>query len=136
MKEQARFSYFEFLIIAVVLGVVAIKAVHRFTQASQDLKISRLMDGLHQMRCQLELYKAQHEDKLPPADSFESFKTSLTTKTGQYGPYLRKIPVNPFNNLSTVRFDGQPAGGSFAGWRLDTKTGLLQADDSAAHAGL
>ena len=136
MKEEARWPYVEFLIIAVVLGVVSVEAVPRFTQASRDLKISNLMDELYQMRCQLELYKAQHEDNLPPTDSFESFKTSLTTKIGQYGPYLRKIPVNSFNNLSTVRFDDQPPGSGSAGWRLDTKSGLFQADDSAAHAGL
>jgi len=55
---------------------------------------------------------------------------------GQYGPYIKQIPENPFNNLSTVRFDGQPAGSGSTGWRFDTETGLFQADDSIAHAGL
>ncbi len=136
MRGEARWSYAEILIIVIVLIVASIKSVPRFTQASQELKTSRLMDGLHQMRSQLELYKAQHEEKLPSADSLESFKTSLTTKIGRYGPYIRRIPENPFNNLSMVRFDGEPAGSGSAGWRLDTKTGLFQADNSVAHAGL
>jgi len=136
MNEEARWSYAEILIIVIVLSVVSIKYVPRFTQASQDAKISRLMDGLQQMRSQLDLYKAHHEDNLPPTDLFESFKNSLTTAMGQYGPYIKQIPENPFNNLSTVRFDGQPAGSGSAGWRFDTKTGLFQADDSIAHAGL
>ena len=35
-----------------------------------------------------------------------------------------------------ARFDGEPAGVDKAGWRIDTKTGLFQTDDSAAHAAL
>jgi len=134
MTEEIRWSYVEALIIAVVLGFVAVKAVPQFTQASRESKISKLMDGLQEMRSQLDLYKAQHEDNLPPTDSFESFEAGLTTKIAQHGPYTRKIPVNPFNSFATVRFDGQPAGSGAAGWRLDTKTGLFQADDSPAHA--
>jgi type II secretory pathway pseudopilin PulG len=136
MKEQARWPDIRFLIIAIVLGIVSIRAVPRFTQASRAAKIGKLMDGLHYMRCQLDLYKAQHEDNLPPTDSFESFKESLTTKAERYGPYIKNVPENPFNNLSMVRFDGQPAGSGVAGWRLDTKTGLFQADDGIKHAGL
>ena len=110
--------------------------VPKFTEATQESRTSELIDGLHQMRSQLDLYRVQHENCLPPINSFESFKTSLTTKVGQYGPYVEEIPVNPFNNLNTVRFDGEPAGVGKAGWRIDTKTGLFQTDDSTAHAAL
>jgi len=88
------------------------------------------------MRIRLDLYRAQHEDSFPPSDSFESFEAAMTTKVGKYGPYVKKIPVNPFNNLNTVRFDGEPAGAGKAGWRLDTQTGLFQADNSPVYAGL
>jgi len=88
------------------------------------------------MRAQLDLYRLQHRDHLPPADSFSSFETAMTTKVGRYGPYVKKIPTNPFNNLDTVRFDGEPAGAGKAGWRLDTETGLFQADNDAVYAAL
>ena len=58
----------------------------------------------------------------------------MTTKVGRYGPYINKIPVNPFNNLKTVRFDGEKAGSGEAGWRFDTKTGAFQADNDADYA--
>jgi len=134
MTEETRWSYVKAVIIIVILAIVAVKVVPQFAQASREPKISKLMDGLQQMRSQLDLYKAQHEDNLPLTDSFKSFKAGLTTKMGQHGPYIRKIPMNPFNSLATVRFDGQPAGSGAAGWRLDTKTGLFQADDSPGHA--
>ncbi|OHB55155.1 MAG: hypothetical protein A2173_00280 [Planctomycetes bacterium RBG_13_44_8b] len=136
MRGEARFSYIEILVVVIVLVLVSVKAVPQLTQAGQDARIGRLIDGLQQMRSQLDLYKVQHGDNLPPADSYESFKNSLTTNTGKYGPYIKQIPVNTFNNLPTVRFDDQPAGAGLAGWRLDTKTGLFQADDSVIHAGL
>ena len=135
-EEQARWSYTELIIIAVVLGVVAMRAVPRFTEASPESRVGELIDGVQKMRIQLDLYRAQHCGSLPDVDSFAVFQTAMTTKVGRYGPYVRRIPANPFNNLNTVRFDGEPAGAGIAGWRLDTETGLFQADDSAAHAGL
>ena len=136
MREKNRLSYTEVISIAVVLSVAAMSVVPKFTEATQESRTCELIDGLHQMRSQLDLYCAQHENCLPLVNSFESFKTALTTKVGKYGPYVDDIPVNPFNNLNTVRFDGEPAGVGKAGWRIDTKTGLFQADDSAAHAAL
>jgi type II secretory pathway pseudopilin PulG len=136
MKEKTRLSYVEVVIIASVLCVVTMTVVPKFIEASPESKTSDLIDGLQEIRAQLDLYRAQHEDSLPPVDSFESFKTAMTTKMGQYGSYVKKVPVNPFNNLNTVRFDGEPAGAGKAGWRFDTKTGLFQADNHAAYAGL
>ncbi len=136
MRENARWSYTELIIIAVVLGVVAVRAVPRFTRAGPEFRVGELIDGVQKMRIQLDLYRAQHCGRLPIVDSFEAFEFAMTKKTGQNGSYISKIPANPFNNLNTVRFDGEPAGAGIAGWRLDTETGLFQADDSVAHAGL
>ena len=136
MRENIRLSYAEVITIAVVLSVAAMSVVPKFTEATQESRTCDLIDGLHQMRSQLDLYCVQHENCLPPVNSFESFKTALTTEVGQYGPYVDEIPVNPFNNLNTVRFDGELAGVDKAGWRMDTKNGLFHADDSVAHAAL
>jgi len=134
MRERIRLSYVEVIIIAVVLGVVAMRVVPKFTEASAESKICDLIDGLQEMRAQLNLYRAQHGECLGDFDSFASFQTAMTTKVGRYGPYVTQIPTNPFNNLNTVRFGGEPAGAGIAGWRLDTDSGLFQADNSAAHA--
>ena len=137
MSYKIHFSYVEVMIIAVVLGVAARMIAPQFTEASiEEAKVSELVDGLEAMRAQLDLYRAQHGDCLPPANSFASFETAMTTKAGKYGPYVKKIPTNPFNDLNTVRFDGEPAGAGKAGWRLDMKTGLFQADNEASCAAL
>jgi len=135
MRERDRFFYTEIIIIGAVLGLFAMKVVPRVAEANPESRICELIDGLEQMRAQLDLYRAQHSGYFPDS-SFEVFESAMTTKVGRYGPYVSRIPVNPFNNLNTVRFDGEPAGAGIAGWRLDTENGLFQADDSTAHAGL
>lgn len=136
MRAKIRLSYFEVVIMAVILGVVARTIAPQITRASAETKVSKLVDGLQQMRAHLDLYRVQHGDCLPPTDSFASFEAAMTTKAGQYCPCIKKIPVNPFNNLDTIRFDGESAGSGKAGWRLDTKSGLFQADNEAGYAAL
>jgi type II secretory pathway pseudopilin PulG len=137
MKKGTHFSYIEVIVVAIVLGIAGREITPQFTEASnEEAVICELVDGLEAMRAQLDLYRVQHGDTLPPADSFASFEMAVTTKIGRYGPYVKKIPTNPFNGLKTVRFDGEPAGVGKAGWRLDTKKGLFQADNDAACAAL
>jgi type II secretory pathway pseudopilin PulG len=136
MKTEACLSCIEIMTIVVVLGVIGGAVAPGFTEARTGSKISALVEGLQEMRFHLDLYRAQHEGRLPATDSFALFEVAMTSKTGDYGPYVERIPINPFNNLNMVRFDGEPAGSNKAGWRLDTKTGLFQADNDAEDAAL
>jgi type II secretory pathway pseudopilin PulG len=135
--KKTHFSYVEVVVVAIVLGIAGMEIAPQFTEASnEEAKVFKLAEGLEVMRAQADLYRVQHEDSLPPTDSFRSFETAMTTTVGQHGPYVKQIPTNPFNGLKTVRFNGEPAGAGKAGWRLDTKTGLFQADNDAACAAL
>jgi type II secretory pathway pseudopilin PulG len=134
--KKIHFSYVEVMVVAIVLGIAGMEIAPQFTEASNEAKVSELVDGLEAMRAQVDLYRVQHENIFPPTDSFRSFETAMTTTVGQYGPYVKQIPTNPFNGLKTVRFNGEPAGAGKAGWRLDTKKGLFQADNDAACAAL
>ena len=120
---------------AVVLGIAARAITPQSAEAQTEANICILIDGLETMRANLDLYRAHHGG-CPPSDSFAGFEAALTTRTGRYGPYIDRIPANPFNNLNTVRFDGEPAGAGLAGWRFDIKTGRFQADNDVAHAAL
>ncbi|MFA5239928.1 MAG: hypothetical protein WC476_09530 [Phycisphaerae bacterium] len=137
MNGKRRFSYIEIIVMAIMLGAAVRMIAPQFTEASnEEGRISELIDALETMRTQVDLYRVQHKNILPPVDSFATFETAMTTKLGRYGPYIRRIPTNPFNGLNTVRFNGEPAGADKAGWRLDTKTGSFQADNDAACAAL
>ncbi len=98
---------------------------------------------LRRMRSRIECYKLQHDGQFPAAkgENFASFLRRMAKKTNaggdagiELGPYLQRLPVNPFNNSPTVRIDGAAAGANISGWRFDTRTGAFRADDSPDHA--
>ncbi len=136
MTKSRRLSLIEVITIAVVLGVGSAGIAPRYMEASEEEKLDQLIDGLQTMRGQLALYCVQHEDQLPPTQSSEGFSTAMTTRISGYGPYIKRIPVNPYNNLDTIRFDGEPAGANEAGWRFDTKDGSFRADNNVSHGAL
>ncbi len=146
MKAKSGFTLVEILIVVVILGILAAIVIPQFTEASTEAKESRLVSDLQTMRSQLELYKIQHNDNLPPTTSFAVFESAMTGYTDVngniqagpganiYGPYVQKIPTNPWNDFNTVSFNARTpvgqVGSNNAGWNLDPATGHFQADDN------
>ena len=158
MRAKSGFTLVEILIVVVILGILAAIVIPQFTEASSEAKESRLVSDLQMMRSQIELYKIQHNDRLPGVETalgpmgstgtatFVECMTGYTDQwgvvaaggpgAGVYGPYMQKLPTNPFNApvpLSNVTFNatvgvGNP-GTDLAGWNLDPASGLFQADD-------
>jgi general secretion pathway protein G len=154
MKAEKGFTLVEILIVVVILGILAAIVIPQFTSASVDAKESSLVSDLQAMRSQIELYKIHHNDNLPGTQAGVDFETAMTSKTNQdgvvdtsggtdpifkWGPYMREIPVNPFNLLNTVLVDGTAtvgAGSNVYGWHFITSgadVGLFQADDDKAN---
>lgn len=150
MKAEKGFTLVEILIVVVILGILAAIVIPQFTSASVDAKESSLVSDLQAMRSQIELYKIHHNDALPGSQAGNDFVTAMTSKTDQdgvigvgptfkCGPYMREIPVNPFNLLNTVIEDAIAtvgAGTHLNGWHFinaGADIGLFQADDSGAN---
>ena len=136
MKAKSGFTLVEILIVVVILGILAAIVIPQFTDASTEAKLSSLCTDLQTVRGQIELYKIQHND-IPP--SFAAFVAQMTAQTEidgtagtTYGPYLQKIPINPFTDSDALSNDGAPAVGG--GWEYTEATGAFHADDTAAHA--
>jgi len=136
MKSQSGFTLVEILIVVVILGILAAIVIPQFTSASTEAKESALVSDLQAMRSQIELYKIHHNDQLPGTVSGVDFATAMTSKTNQagevgttalhrFGPYMRNVPSNPFNDLNTVELDGT-AGDDSAGWNFVTAAGVSQ----------
>jgi len=45
-----------------------------------NVEEARFLADLQTVRCQLELYKIQHNEQLPPTETYASFEQALTTK--------------------------------------------------------
>ena len=142
MRAKSGFTLVEILIVVVILGILAAIVIPQFTEASTEAKTSSLCTDLQTVRSQIELYKIQHNDNLPGAGT-ASFEVAMTGQTNQagaagtdYGPYLQKIPSNPFvsgddANDVTVGTATAPTGSD--GWYFNSSTGAFNANDSAAH---
>ena len=141
MKNHCRnaFTLIEALIVAIIVAVLAATIIPQFSTSTKEAKMSNLKFNLRIVRSQLEVYKEQHSGAYPPAATGADFKNQLTQKTDQKttlnpshgvcGPYIEgDIPINPFNNSTTVvilKGKTEPAGptGSADGWQYNPKHG-------------
>ena len=128
-NRQSAFTLVEILIVVIILGILAAIVIPQFTNASQDARKSSLSSQLQTIRSQVELYKLQHQDKLP--DIITTWD-KLTKKTdvagaagGTFGPYLQATPTNPLNTQSgVINGDGSAAPtGATTGWVYDYNSG-------------
>jgi general secretion pathway protein G len=149
MKNRNGFTLVEILIVVVILGILAAIVIPQFSDASEEAKLSSLVSDLQTVRSQIQLYKLQHKSQLPGTQSlnFEAAMTLYTNADGVkaatqapadkvYGPYLLKVPTNPFDDSNEVHVGVGPNSSYDSGWYYDKTTGAFNADDSAAHAAL
>ena len=135
MKRRA-FTLVELLIVVIILGILAAIVVPQFSQASSDAQLNSLTSNLQVMRGQLEMYKIQHNGSYPLLANFTTQMTQKTnadgstTGTPTLGPYIQRVPNNPFTNANTV---AKGALGS-SSWYYDETTGEFKANDSAGHS--
>jgi len=138
MRVRSGFTLIGVVITMVVLCLVAIAMVPQFSSAASDGRIAALCNKLQDVRRHIEVYRRQHEGQMPasPAETGDDFARRITEAAGDGDStpasadlHLQRMPVNPFNDLATVRVGGVPAGAGTHGWRFDPVTGDFQADD-------
>jgi general secretion pathway protein G len=162
MQAKRGFTLVEILIVVVILGILAAIVIPQFTQASTEAKTNSLCSDLQSLRSQIELFKCQHTDMPPGntrdstgtiaddvpglfanqmiycTDEYGNVKggANSTAKTRdatyKYGPYLERVPANPFNDLDTVDkvTDQANAGSGTNGWDYVPGTGEIFAGDA------
>lgn len=138
-RRRDGFTLIEVLIVVVIMAVLAATIIPQFSSSAKDAKESSLNFNLHTMRSQIELYKGQHNSKVPTdlGDATGGFLPQLTGATNSngdtgaagtnypYGPYFAEVPVNPFNDDNSVVAGMGVAGDGSSGWQYDAATGRL-----------
>ncbi len=151
MKEKA-FTLVEVILVVTILGILAALVLPTFQGHIAKARESAAKDNLRVMRNQIELYKLQHKG-IPPgyadglpigAAMLELQFTATTTETGVvspstvpsdpylYGPYVKKLPENPYNKLSNITYVPEATAfsaavdGTSSGWLYKKETGEIK----------
>ena len=131
--RRSGFTLVELLIVVIILGILAAVVIPQFTDASTDTRVSSLSQNLQSIRGQIELYKLQHTGTYPDATKFADQMTlatdasgSTTATTKPFGPYLQRIPNNPFSNANDV--SGTVSTDGTKGWYYEA-TGVFKPND-------
>jgi prepilin-type N-terminal cleavage/methylation domain-containing protein len=133
--RNTAFTLMELLIVIVILAILAAAIIPQFADVSVDAKDSTADLNVRILRAQIELYKAQHDGLTPSLTLAELTKATDASGAdgGPFGPYLQRIPVNPFTNSATVRQSATnpPAaasGAADAGYLYHPATGRIWLD--------
>jgi len=156
MNKAKAFTLVEILVVVVLLGVLAAIVIPAFANSTTSAKDSALAVDMQLLRRVILVYKSQHLEvgpgypngdttQAPTEQAFIDQTTMASNINGQTaaigtpgfnrGPYLMKIPVNPFNEKSTIEMlaDGQAfpanADGSH-GWIYKAATSEIRADNT------
>ena len=160
--DRSGFTLIEMLVVIIILGILAMIIIPQITVSTEDAKLSTLQTSIRGMRSALELYYNQHTNSYPGASSSVTKPSGVSTlgdvfaaqlsrytdeagnisntkdATFKFGPYMKDIPVNPFNKKSDVTIDStvvdittKSSSGAGTGWKFYVKTGVLMAADGA-----
>ncbi|HOI54076.1 MAG TPA: prepilin-type N-terminal cleavage/methylation domain-containing protein [Phycisphaerae bacterium] len=141
-RTKQAFTLIEILIVVIILGILAAVVIPQFSEASNDTRVSSVMTDVKLLRSQIQLYKAQHNEVYPttwgPSGQLDMYtdvsgNTNATyTTTFRFGPYLLRVPPNPFtgqNTVTVVAGGDYPAGGAAdmnQGWWYNSATGEVR----------
>ena len=135
-RRRSAFTRAEAILVGVVLLVFAAMIVPRFSEATQDSRLSGLISNLETVRDQIEIYRLQHEGAYPSLADFIAQMTTYTNAAGEtsakksigfpFGPQLSRIPVNPYtagDDVTDLPSDPLRA------WYYDEQTGEFRTND-------
>jgi len=148
MKRKA-FTLIEVILVVAILGILAAFIFPTLQGHTAKARESAAKSSLSTMRTQIELYKMQHKgttpgyaDGNPVGEAMLHLQfTATSTETGAvspstvpsdpflFGPYLMKLPKNPFNKLSTIAYVPEATAfadavdGTSSGWLYKKETG-------------
>jgi len=161
MKRARACTLVEFPVVVVLLGILAAIVIPAVANSSASARRSALSQNLKLLRRCVLVYKGQHlevgpgypdgdTDEAPREQVFIDQITLSSNSSGQTrpvgtagfdrGPYLMRIPVNPFNDKSKVQMlgDGEafPANADDShGWIYKAATSEVRADNTGADQG-
>lgn len=139
-QKRGGFTLVEVLIVVVIMAILAATIIPQFSDSTKDAKNNTSKFNLHTIRSQIELFKSQHDGKVPTDLLDLTKKTNVsgqvgTTSAYPYGPYLQELPANPFTGSQTVSAASSnpptaATGSTTAGWLYHAASGGVWIDNA------
>lgn len=111
-RASARaFTLVEILIVVIILGILAAIIIPQFANASSDARTTNLKTTLNNVRNQIEIFKAQHNEQAPALSGMwtlmigqsDTNEANSNAPSGtHWGPYLQAPAINPMNMKTGV----------------------------------
>jgi len=148
MSKKA-FTLVELILVVTILGILSALVLPTFQGHITQAKETAAKDNLKVIRTQIEIYKMNHNSVPPgyingseaPTALLALQFTATTTITGAVspstipagayvnGPYVKKLPENPYNKLSTIAYVS--SGTAFSDAVDGTSSGWLYKKETA-----
>ena len=148
MSKKA-FTLVELILVVTILGILGALVIPTFRGHITLAKETAAKDNLKVFRSQIEIYKMNHNGVPPgyingseaPTAILALQFTATTTITGAVspstipagayvnGPYIKKLPENPYNKLSDIAYVAQ--GTAFSAAVDGTSSGWLYKKETA-----
>ena len=148
MSKKA-FTLVELMIVVTILGILGALVLPTFQGHITQAKETAAKDNLKVIRTQIEIYKMNHDGVPPgyingseaPTALLALHFTATTTITGAVspstiqagayvnGPYIKKLPENPYNKLSDIAYVA--SGTAFSAAVDGTSSGWLYKKETA-----
>ena len=128
---RGAFTLLEILIVVATLAVLAGAVIPHFENAIEDAKHSVLVENQHELNLAVQRYRAEHGGNLPAGVRRLTSRTDSSgavNSSGDYGPYVLAIPINPLNNSRTVvrvANLGSVDLHNYGGWVFDGSSGEI-----------
>jgi prepilin-type N-terminal cleavage/methylation domain-containing protein len=135
------FTVIEVLIVVVIMALLAAVIIPQFTDSTKDAKLGNARFNVQALRSQIELYRSHHNGLTPDSALNQLLaNTDISGAKGSgasypYGPYLKQIPTNPFNDSASITvITNDPAQSADVtgkgGWLYNPSTGGIWLDDA------
>jgi prepilin-type N-terminal cleavage/methylation domain-containing protein len=159
MRQVRAFTLVEILIVVVLLGIMAAIVIPAIGRSATGARETTLAMNLNLLRRFIPVYTSQHKEVPPgypngdihaaPTEAAFVAQAMLASNTNgetaargtlgyPLGPYLSKIPANPFNYRETLQVLGDAetfpaAPDDTYGWIYKAETGEIRAGNTGAN---
>ena len=114
---SAAFTLIEIMVVVIIIGILGALIIPQFMNTTQDAKISAAKSQVAELESAMERFNL-HMDRYPTTE--EGLQALLVAPAGDEqkwrGPYIKKLPMDPWSNPFQYSYPGTHNASSFDVW--------------------